>query len=263
MIKKRRSPLLPLEWSLDLYDQATVIRREDFPIRPEAKRTRYPLRTMRYWWVINAMLDESARLDRPPVIADVGCWQGILNRFVPDIDGARWIGLDWDINDRCRQQADYDQLISCDFDQTLPLADDSVDIAVCLHVLEHLPRPEFTMSELARIVRPGGVVLIGFPVLPRWLSWFRERQFARQFAEGSRKPGQHCQAFWPTRSRRLATDAGLRVEYWAGSFLMRWTGSRLENHAWWIRLNQIWGASLPALGQEIFLKLRSPEAAQA
>ncbi len=258
LIRKRRSPLLPLQWSLDLYDRVSQWRREDFPLRPEAKRTRYPLRTIRYWWVTNAMLDECARLGRPPVIADVGCWQGILNRFVPTVEGARWVGLDWEMQSRWLELADYDQLIACDFDQPLPLESDSVDIAVCLHVLEHLPRPEFTMGELARVVRPGGVVLIGFPVLPRWMSWLRERQFARQFASGQRKPGQHCHAFWPRRSRRLATDAGLEVEYWAGSFLVRSTGSKLENHAWWIRLNQLWGAALPALGQEIFLKLRVP-----
>lgn len=43
----------------------------------------------------------------------------------------------------------------------------------------------------------------------------------------------------------------------AGSHLLRWSGNPLENFAWWIRLNQIWGAFLPALGNEICLPLRS------
>jgi hypothetical protein len=43
-----------------------------------------------------------------------------------------------------------------------------------------------------------------------------------------------------------------------GTFLARWSGSPLENRAWWLRLNQFWGALFPSLGGEVYLSARKP-----
>lgn len=44
----------------------------------------------------------------------------------------------------------------------LPIAADSVDVATCFDVLQHLPRGEDrrALSEIARVLRPGGVALL-------------------------------------------------------------------------------------------------------
>jgi len=42
----------------------------------------------------------------------------------------------------------------------LPLLDASVDLAVASHALEETPDPERTMRELARVLRPGGVLRV-------------------------------------------------------------------------------------------------------
>jgi ubiquinone/menaquinone biosynthesis C-methylase UbiE len=42
----------------------------------------------------------------------------------------------------------------------LPLDDDSVDVAVCSLALTHLPDPAPAIAELARVVRPGGRVVL-------------------------------------------------------------------------------------------------------
>lgn len=44
--------------------------------------------------------------------------------------------------------------------EKLPLANASVDAAVCVLVLHHLPDPAAAVAEMARIIRPGGVVLV-------------------------------------------------------------------------------------------------------
>lgn len=46
--------------------------------------------------------------------------------------------------------------------ESLPLADGSVDAAVCMLVLHHLPEPEAAVREMARVLRPerGGVALV-------------------------------------------------------------------------------------------------------
>lgn len=52
--------------------------------------------------------------------------------------------------------------------QALPFPDDHFDLAVCLDVIEHLDEDRSTLSELRRVVRPGGELLITVPAYP-WL----------------------------------------------------------------------------------------------
>jgi ubiquinone/menaquinone biosynthesis C-methylase UbiE len=48
----------------------------------------------------------------------------------------------------------------------LPFADGEFDVAGSLKTLHHLPRPELAVSELVRVTRPGGVVLVVDQVAP-------------------------------------------------------------------------------------------------
>jgi SAM-dependent methyltransferase len=46
----------------------------------------------------------------------------------------------------------------------LAIASDAVDLAICFHVLEHIPDDRAAMAELARVIRPGGRVVIQVPL---------------------------------------------------------------------------------------------------
>ncbi len=48
----------------------------------------------------------------------------------------------------------------------LPFPDDSYDLIVCLHVLEHVPEDRKAISELFRVLRPGGKAVIQVPPSP-------------------------------------------------------------------------------------------------
>ena len=48
------------------------------------------------------------------------------------------------------------------------LGDDSFDLIICNHVLEHVSDYRKALRELHRIVRPGGRVIVSFPVDPRF-----------------------------------------------------------------------------------------------
>ena len=45
----------------------------------------------------------------------------------------------------------------------LPYTDNSFDIITANHVLEHLPDPDFTISEINRVLRPNGLVFFETP----------------------------------------------------------------------------------------------------
>ena len=48
----------------------------------------------------------------------------------------------------------------------IPLRDDSVDLMVCYHVLEHIPDDRAAMREMARVLAPGGLALVQVPFRP-------------------------------------------------------------------------------------------------
>lgn len=45
----------------------------------------------------------------------------------------------------------------------LPFADDSFDLIICNHVLEHIPDDQAAMRELLRVLRPGGQAILQVP----------------------------------------------------------------------------------------------------
>ncbi|MFN3990799.1 MAG: class I SAM-dependent methyltransferase [Erythrobacter sp.] len=46
----------------------------------------------------------------------------------------------------------------------LPMADDSVDLFVCNHVLEHVPDVPRALAEIRRVLRPGGTAILQVPI---------------------------------------------------------------------------------------------------
>lgn len=47
----------------------------------------------------------------------------------------------------------------------LPFLDASIDAAICLEVAEHVSNPSMLLSEISRVLRPGGLLFISVPFL--------------------------------------------------------------------------------------------------
>lgn len=57
--------------------------------------------------------------------------------------------------------------------ERLPFADEAVDVVVCNEVFEHLRiDPLFTFSEIRRVLKPQGVLLLSTPNLTSWKGWY-------------------------------------------------------------------------------------------
>jgi len=249
-----------LRWPLDRLEERNRAIRGKSIVNNGAEEARYPIRTVRYWWAHCALLEELTRQGRELTIADVGCSTGHTRQYIGDIPGTRWIGLDWKIRGEDLADNGYVATHECDFDATLPLPDATADVIIFLHVIEHLPRPEFTIRELARILKPGGVILAGSPVAPSFVARMRTAQLRSRLARGVVKAGCHINSMSGRFWRKLVNDAGLDVEIHTGTFLIRWSKNPLENSAIWMRLNQAWGALFPSLGGELYLSARKPAA---
>jgi hypothetical protein len=103
------------------------------------------------------------------------------------------------------------------------------------------------------------MLLVGVPTAPKFIARFREKQFQKQLAEGSRVHGQHIHVFDSKRLTDLATHTGFVVEYLTGTALLRKKGSKLEDYAAWIRFNQMGASLFPSIGQELCMQLRKPD----
>ncbi|GMV28427.1 MAG: hypothetical protein AMXMBFR59_05520 [Rhodanobacteraceae bacterium] len=91
-------------------------------------------------------------------VVDVGCADSALrDRLDPSV---RYVGLDFPGTAtalyRTRPAVFGDA-------QQLPFLDASFDCLIVLDVLEHLPRPQASLIEAARVLRPGGIVLLHVP----------------------------------------------------------------------------------------------------
>ena len=101
--------------------------------------------------------------DGTQVVADVGCGNGFdLRQIVPQGRCRHAIGLDLSAG-MLRSLEDLRQsgglsLVQADA-QHLPLPDRSVDVALAMHMLYHVPDISAAIRELRRITKPGGTVL--------------------------------------------------------------------------------------------------------
>jgi ubiquinone/menaquinone biosynthesis C-methylase UbiE len=97
---------------------------------------------------------------RSRLILDLGCARG---RFVRALSasGGRVVGVDrsWEL-----LRTAPDSAGGCSFVLStatrLPFADSIYDGVVCIEVIEHIPELEAALSEIARVLKPGGRAII-------------------------------------------------------------------------------------------------------
>lgn len=142
-----------------------------------------------------------------PRILDAGCGEGVtLEKLVASFPGARIEGVDVDPENVriCREhslpvrQADL---------YALPFEDGVMDTCLMLEVIEHMDEPERALRELARVTRPGGRLIILYPV--DW-AYFAARIICLRFKEAMFDPG-HVKQWTYGRLRDAFESTGWRA----------------------------------------------------
>ena len=115
-------------------------------------------------------LDELFAKAAPRSILDVGCGEGVLTcQWADRLDGGRIVGIDlddpklkaeWDTRRRENLEYRVEEATSLSF------ADGEFDVATAIEVLEHVPEPEATLSEMARVAER--YLLVSVPREPIW-----------------------------------------------------------------------------------------------
>ena len=106
----------------------------------------------------------------PDSILDVGCGEGVLTAQWADRLGERRIvGIDLDdpkLNAEWEQRRRANLEYRVEDATNLSFADGEFDMATAIEVLEHVPDPERTVSEMARVAKRW--LLVSVPREPLW-----------------------------------------------------------------------------------------------
>jgi SAM-dependent methyltransferase len=247
------------DWDFSFLAENQVVRTKRFGIPAEAKNVRYPIRLLRYWFGYHLLREEGRRARRPLDVTEIGVHTGQMLEFLRSAPAppecSSWTAVDAVMLTEKLKKAGYGEFFEANLEDANFRLPREYDAAILLHILEHLFEPEEALQKVARFIRPGGVLIGGFPVIPDFLVAGRQRQVRKTAA-----PMGHVSVFSPGRVRRIAAQCGLKVEFLSGAFFLRSKGSPLENSPSWIRFNLRWGAAFPGWPGEIYWLMRKPSA---
>jgi SAM-dependent methyltransferase len=104
----------------------------------------------------------------------------------------------------------------------LPFRDGSFDRVVAAEVLEHVEADERAVGELARVLRPGGILAVS---VPRWLPEVVNWALSRRYHD---RPGGHVRIYRRSGLVERLRGAGLR-------YRGRHHAHALHTPYWWLR----------------------------
>jgi 2-polyprenyl-3-methyl-5-hydroxy-6-metoxy-1,4-benzoquinol methylase len=115
-------------------------------------------------------LDELWTRAAPESVLDVGCGEGVLtSTWAQRLGEGRIVGIDLDdpkLHAEWERRARPNLEFRCEEATSLSFADGEFDMATAIEVLEHVPDPEATVAEMARVAQRH--LLVSVPREPLW-----------------------------------------------------------------------------------------------
>ena len=115
-------------------------------------------------------LDELWRKAAPESILDVGCGEGVLtSEWAERLGDKPIVGIDLDdpkLRAEWEKRSRPNMELRAEEATSLSFADGEFDMATAIEVLEHVPEPEKTVAEMARVARSH--LLVSVPREPLW-----------------------------------------------------------------------------------------------
>jgi SAM-dependent methyltransferase len=106
----------------------------------------------------------------------------------------------------------------------LPFDDDTFDRVIASEVVEHIPDDERALRELARVVRPGGVIAVTVPAwLPEKVCWRLSDEYHAPFV-----PGGHVRIYRASEVRAKLRLSGVEP-------ISSHHAHALHSPYWWLR----------------------------
>ena len=130
-------------------------------------------------------------------VLEVGCGAGGMLGPLARYGRVHGIDVDREYLDYCRRRGFGD--LSCGSGHDLPFRDQSFDVIALFDTLEHIPDEHRALTEVCRVLKPGGTLFVSAPAY-EWL-WSNNDDIAH-----------HQRRYTRTRMRRALQRAGFVVK---------------------------------------------------
>lgn len=135
---------------------------------------------------------------------DIGCGSSRIVQTLPGV-----VGMDLGIHKLRWLRAPGRDLVQGSITD-LPFADGAFDAVICSEVIEHIPRERVRLDEMVRVIRPGGLLILGTPDYSRQLWVFLEWLYGKVFPNGYVK--EHINHYTAAGLRDEIESLGLDIE---------------------------------------------------
>lgn len=146
-------------------------------------------------------------------ILEVGCGAGQFIRAIKEkLPSSECYGFDISVAaiNKAKEAGDAVNYVVGQSDRW-PLSDNFFDAVVIFDVLEHVESVEQTMSEIKRVLKPGGLFYAFLPCEGDYLSIWYYLKFSRKFDTLTNKYAGHINRFSRLRWKKIVIQSGFQI----------------------------------------------------
>jgi ubiquinone/menaquinone biosynthesis C-methylase UbiE len=130
-----------------------------------------------YWSLWKEAIEQRRKIEeiikhaiyqRPFLVVDVGCGQGRLLDLAPQTTEMILVDISEKMIQEAKRRAESLDVDNASFIVTdvehIPLRDSLADVTICLQTLIHVPNREKAISEIKRITKQNGIIILDIPL---------------------------------------------------------------------------------------------------
>jgi glycosyltransferase involved in cell wall biosynthesis len=170
--------------------------------------------------------------DNPSKVLEIGCGSGNTLVWLKSLKHCAWIGgVEKAPEAVTLAREKLDVVYPVDIEQdNLPLQESTLDLILCLDVLEHMVNPWEVVRRLHRLLKTGGALIISIPNVRNHVVLFPLLFKGKwDYADAGILDKSHLRFFVRDTAIQLIESSGLRVDMIASTGLGRSRRSRIVN----------------------------------
>lgn len=173
-------------------------------------------------------------LEAGQLLLDLGCGEGRHLISAHSLERIEAIGVDASLRDLKISRERFQELHGKDLTAglnfwlsaadglQLPFADETFDRIICSEMLEHVIEFESVLSEIQRVLKPGGLLAVSVPSwFPEWVCWKLSEDYHNE-------PGGHVRIFHEKRLRQA-------IEQLDMTLYAKHHAHALHSPYWWLK----------------------------
>lgn len=126
--------------------------------------------------ISDATLERISKLSKGSEILDIGCAEGSTIQWLNSLFGSKFKYTGVDLSETRINKAKSRRIPSANFvvstGESIPLEPESFDCILCSQVLEHVESEDALLSEILRLLKPGGIYQVDTVFKKKWAWYF-------------------------------------------------------------------------------------------